>query len=110
MKPSDVPLAIPPLVGTLGSAEVEHAAALLVRACQYFDDRFQPIGPKQIGIVLDDDLKNGREPLTSLSKNPFFRPDFHQLVANGFAKGDIANHGALELTDEALERLGRSVR
>ncbi len=109
-RPSDVVLAGMPLVDTMGRAEAEAAATLLVRACQSLGDAWQDIEPRAIGEVIKADLAAGREPLASLNRNPFFRPDAHELVRRGFAEWVGEAAGALRFTPAGLERLRRWVR
>ncbi len=111
-KPSDVDLlgSFPPLCATMGRTERELAAVLLVRACQSGGDEWKV---HTLGEVIADDMYNDREPLHSLSRNPFCRPDMHDCVATGFAAwvGDAGNpdHG-VEFTEKGLEALRRWVR
>jgi hypothetical protein len=103
-RPSQVVLAPVPLVGTMRRAEVEFAAALLVRACQVLGDRWQPLSWQQVAKVLRADR-------TSVAKwlaNPFFRPDVHDLVARGYAAGNPT--AEVWLTAAGLEALERWVR
>jgi hypothetical protein len=111
-KPSEVVLfADAALTGTLGRAELEHAATLIVRACQAKDDRWQPIGAADMGNVIVGDRDRKAEPIHSLMDNPFFRPDFDGLVEKGFAQRVGADRGSpLALTDECIEKLRRWVR
>jgi hypothetical protein len=111
-KPSQVFLnTVPPLTATMGRSEREHAAALLVRTCQVKGDAWQPVTPAMLGEVLRADLGAQVEPWNSLNRNPFFRPDFHDLVAAGFARwGDDTVKGPLELTELGIESLRRWVR
>lgn len=110
-KPSQVQLAPDaPLVATMGRAELEHAAAMIVRACQVSGDVWQPIAPTRMGVVINDDLAAKREPFHSLNTNPFFRPDFRGLVEKGFARWTADGSGApIELTAEGIARLSRWV-
>lgn len=110
--PSQVVLVEPlPLIGTMGRCEREIAAALLVRACQFYGDRWQAIVPKMIGDVLTADMEAKTQPFASLSSNPFARPDFHDLIAEGYATGEPATKGApLELTEKAFDAMRRWVR
>ncbi len=102
---------IPPLTATMGRAEREHAAALLVRACQVMGDRWQPVTPAMLGEVIQADLAAQAEPLSSLNRNPFFCPDFHDLAAKGFARWtEEDGKGPLELTERGIEALRRWVR
>jgi hypothetical protein len=87
-KPSDVSLthSFPPLVGTLQRTESEGAALLMLRALVLVKgDAWVPIAPKDLGRAVEIDLAEQAQPLLSLSRNPFFRPDFHGLVKDGFA-------------------------
>ena len=113
-KPSQVVLnAVPPLVGTMGHSECEHAAALIVRACQVRGDAWAPVGPRDIGEVLNADIDARTPPWPALGRNPFFRPDFHKLVACGFAKwigeGEGEKDQPMELTPAGIEALRRWV-
>lgn len=109
--PSQVMLnaSFPPLVATMKRTEREIAAALIVRACQVHGDRWQAVSPKLIGETLQADVAARTEPMASLSSNPFARPDFHSLVAEGYASGDLATHAPLELTEKAFEAMRRWV-
>jgi len=105
MKPSDIALFVPPLVGTLGKSEIEGAAALIVRACQDHGDAWQAITPKQIGETMKKDIAESKQPFCALMKNPFFQADVWKLVAEGFARWADQPGGACELTDLGLERI-----
>lgn len=103
--PSEVVLHAIPLVGTLGRTEREMAAALIVRACQVNGDTWQPVTPKMIREMLERDAADGVEPMASLNRNPFARPNFWELVAEGYASGDPAKHEPLALTEKALAKI-----
>lgn len=108
MKPSEVVLTDTPLADTTGKVESEHAAALIVRACQVFGDQWQPIVPGKLAQVLRDDVAACREPFATLAKNPFFRPDLHRLVEGGFARWtreEVLPATPIELTEEMLRRV-----
>jgi hypothetical protein len=109
-KPSDVSLthSFPPLVGTMDKTEAENAALLIIRALVRNGDEWKPITPKEMGLSIDLDLKEKCEPLTALSRNPFFNPDFSRLVADGFARwlGEPKSHNCpLEFTEKGIEAL-----
>lgn len=108
MKPSEVFLAAVPLVGTLDHAEAEFAASLIVRVCQVDGDAFAPVISKRVGEVLKADSEAKTEPMASLLLNPFFRPDFYDLVERGFARwlGEPGK-SPLELTEGCVARLER---
>jgi len=111
-KPSQVVLGVPPLVATMGCAEAEFAAALIVRACHALGNAWQPIAWKQIREVVLSDFDAKREPFASLIQNPFFRPDVHDLVERGCARwttSDDSGEGSVELTADGLEKLRRWV-
>lgn len=95
------------LVASFGRAEREAAALLFVRACQVNGDEWQALTPRTVGEAIRADLDAGREPLASLNRNPFFRPDFWSLVAEGFARWTGDAGGPLELTGKGLEALRR---
>jgi hypothetical protein len=70
----------------MGRTEAEVAAALIVRVCQANGDVWQDVVPAMIGAVAAADISAGNEPISSMSKNPFCKPDFHDLVARGCAE------------------------
>lgn len=111
-KPSDVVLRIMPLVGTMKKAEVEFAAALLVRACVRNNDSWAPILPKEMGEAIKQDLDEKIEPLFSLNQNPIFRPDLHMLIERGFAEvvGGDKNRGPLQFTQVGFDAMSKWVR
>ncbi len=104
-KPSDVILTTPPLIGTMGRSEREHAAALLVRCCQVNGDEWQAVSPKMIGDVIESDIEAKTEPVSSWNRNPFFRPDFPDLAKHGFAV--MGDDRALSFTEKGLKALVR---
>jgi len=112
MRPSDVVLLVPCLVGTLGRSEREMAAALIVRACQLKGDQWGSVGIKEIGETIDADIAAGRQPLAALNRSSFCpRPDFRDLVKEGFARfdGDPEKDASasIELTHKALRAIRR---
>lgn len=109
-KPSAVILAAPPLVATMERAEREHAACLIVRACQVLGDVWKPIDLKELSGVIAADLEQGREPLASLNRNPFFKPDL-QALADGVYGRWTGEPGvsAIELTEKGIAALRRWV-
>lgn len=103
--PSAVMLAeVNPLGGTLGRVEREVAAALLVRVCQLRGS----FGPVHLAEV-EDLISTGDSWTTTLLRNPFQTPSFDELVERGFARVVTKEPLTLELTDAALERIGRSL-
>jgi hypothetical protein len=112
MRPSDVNLldSVPPLVGTLHKSEREAAATLIVRCCVLNGDTWRPCKPEEIGHAIQHDLDGKIEPLHGLRNNPFWNPDFHALVAGGFARwlGDPKAKGCpIELTPLGIDAIGR---
>lgn len=105
MKPLDVVLLTPPLVGTMERSEVEQAAALLVRTLQATTNTWRGLQPKEIGEVIAGDLHADCEPVTSWNRNPFIRPDFPALVELGFAK--YSEDNAMAFTEKGLQALER---
>lgn len=110
--PSRIHLAIPPLTATLGSAELEHAAALLVRYCQIRGDRWQAVHWDDLELALREDLAAKIEPMWSLLRNPFFSPQFDALVEKQWAAWHgTPGVGELELAPRAIalfvEKWGR---
>lgn len=107
MKPSNVVLFVPPLVGTFGSSEREGAAALMVRACQVRGDEWAPVTWEEIVDVMRGDCSAGVE-FGRLILNPFFRPDVHSLIAEGFARWTSDVGGSVEFTEKGLATLAAS--
>lgn len=106
MKPSDILLLAPNLLSsTFKRAESEQAAAIIVRTCQVLGDEWKAVTPQEIGKAMKDDLDNKTEPFYSLSNNPFFRPDFHELVGKGFATCAFETGAPIEFTEEGMAAL-----
>ncbi len=105
MKPSDVILTTPPLTGTMGRSEREHAAGLLVRCCQVNGDEWAAFTPQELGKAIEADLNADVEPLASWNRNPFINPDFHDLAKCGFAI--IDDNNGIAFTEKGLEALAR---
>lgn len=105
MKPSDVPFdRALPLVGILGRSEHEAAAALIVFACFYHGDTWQPITIRQIQSALVWAKETNHATFSKLLENPFWRPDFQGLVEAGFANGDLSSAGnAIELKASTID-------
>ncbi len=110
-KPSDVSLydSFPPLAGTLGKTEAELAATLLVRASQVHGDVWQDIHVRMLGEVIRADLGAKREPLHSMNRNPFCRPDVWQLVKLGCAEWVGEPGKVLRFTEKGLDGLYKAV-
>lgn len=112
--PSEISLHVsyPPLAATMHKSEAEAAATLMVRVCQVKGDRWQEVTLRDLGKVAKADLDKGVEPLKSLSGNPFWRPDFFEIVKRGYARWTEpekveGNHStsAIEFTEEGLKAL-----
>ena len=91
MKPSDVDLSasFPPLVGTMGKAEAEATAAVIVLALAANGDEWRPIAWPQVRDHFAHLLDQGIEPWAKLAVNPFWRPELgpllrEQVDATGF--------------------------
>lgn len=86
MKPSQVVLQIPPLVGTFGRTETECTAALLVFCCQQLGDTWQAVGIDEIVALskraLDHTLPvpAGEKWFQSFMVNPFIRTSAEELL------------------------------
>lgn len=109
-KPSQIRIDAIPFVAAFGKSEAEHAAACLVRALQVKGDTWRPIPMAEVADVIESDVKEKKEPLYSLSRNPFFNPSPAKLVGLGFANWVKANPEApteIEFTDKGLEKLAR---
>lgn len=109
-KPSQVELVVPPLVGTMGSAEIEQAASLIVRTCQVLGDRWQAVTFAQIANAMGIELVN-RTQYSALLSNPYFRPNVWRAVDGGFVRWTAEpGKGPAELTRDGLEKIRRWVR
>ena len=106
-KPSHVVLRVPPLTATMGKAEIEAAASMLVRVCHALGDEWQSVTWQQIADVMREDMASKREPFASMLTNPFFRPDIHAAIARDFMGGDPK--GEVAFTMKGLEALRRWV-
>lgn len=106
-KPSQVVLTVPPLAGTMGRSEREHAAAIIVRVCQVKGDVWRAVTWAEAKEVLKSDLDAGIEPMASLLENPFFKPDVGGLTAAGLASRD---GDTTELTEAGIAALARWVK
>ena len=100
-----------PFVGSgFRRAEMELAAGLYVWACAALGDEWQPIRPRQMGELLKSDTRSS---MAMALNQPFCRPDFHALVAQGFGAfdGDLNDpgHKAAGGTPFALTGAGLAV-
>jgi hypothetical protein len=111
-KPSDVDMcsSFPPLVGTMGSSEAECAAALVVRACQVQGDAWQDIDVHTLRGVIRADLEAKRNPVHSMNRNPFCRPDACDLVKLGCAEWVGEPGKVLRFTQRGLDGLRKVAR
>lgn len=109
-RPSDVVLHAVPLVDAMGRLEREAAATIIVRACVRGGDTWRPVFPTEIGEAMRADLAEKLEPLTSLDRNPFWRPDFRDLAAAGYATSTFERGAPLEFTPKGLAALAPYVR
>lgn len=109
-KPSQVELIVPPLVDTMHHAQTEFAAAMIVRALQRRGDTWRPITTAEVFEVAREDDKGEDPTWSKLYKNPFFRPDVHKLVANGYATWLEPTMETIEITDKGREVMQRWVR
>lgn len=108
-RPSDVRLGIPPLVGTMGRAELEHAAALFVRTLAYHGDEWGSLSPDQMAEMIEADIEENRDPFFSLNTNPFFKPNFRALVASEFAEWEDQEARLARFTPAGREALRKYV-
>ena len=110
IKPSQVDLAFPHFVACAGRSEREMALGLYVRACQVKGDVWQALVPRDMGEVLKADREAKREPFAKLTSNPFWFPDFPDLVKAGYARWLGEGAGApVELTDSGFEAIDKWV-
>lgn len=97
--------------------ERECAAALIVRTLQVNGDTWRPVGWPEIEQVFKADIEANREPWVLLVRNPFFRPDVHDLVKPQidkdtgetfyYARWTEIEGGTVELTQRGIEALPR---
>jgi len=106
-KPSDVALRVPPLARTMGKAEREAAAGLMVRVCQANGDTWGPVLWTDVKAVLLADEEAKYEPFASLLNNPFFRPDVESLADAGYCtiEGEPGKVTAATFTDKGIRAL-----
>lgn len=111
IKPSEISLqtTYPPLAGTMGKSELEAAATLIVRVSQVLGDKWQALTFDSLVSVAIADVHGGVEPLASLSKNPFWRPDYAELAKRGYAKitGKDDAGEFIALTETGIKALER---
>ena len=107
-KPSQVHLGVPPLCDTMGKAEIEHAASMLVAACSRLGDKWQAVEQREMGRAVQAMLDAGGEPWVSLRSNLFFRPDFHALMESDFAEYNEVTD-SFSLTAKGIDSLRRWV-
>lgn len=108
--PSQVHLCVPPLVGTMEHAQREFAAMLIVRSLQVNGDAWKPVEPAEIGQMILADIQAGNEPIASLNRNAFFKPDFFELADGTYGRWvDEPGKSAIELTERGIESLRRWV-
>ena len=108
MKPTEIWLAggAFPLPDTFERVELEMAAAMLIIACAYHEDRWQPVTAPMIGLAMKANLRARREPWYSLDKNRACpAPSFYGLVDKGYARFTSSDkeRSPIELTDKGLD-------
>lgn len=109
-KPSDIVLAAIPLVDTMGKAEAELAAALLLIGLQHSGDEWRALPAREMGLALQPLVD---KPPVKYWSNPFVHPDFGELVKRGFAEfieHDGNARGALRFTAKGIEAVRRRVQ
>lgn len=89
----------PPLIGTLGKAECEHAAACLIR-CYQVKGNWEPITHQEFYLM----AREAPGPLEVWFPNPLFKPDFKALVKEGYA---VQVYDGYDLTSVGLEKLAK---
>lgn len=101
---------MPPLTGTMGRVEAEAFATLMIEACVFHGDEWQPLTLKQIGEAVQAALASKKEPFDSLNTNPFWRPDVWDLISRGYAE-QIGNdkHAPVRFTDKAFHAMKQHV-
>lgn len=108
-EPGQVELAKVPLVGATGRAELELAAAALVRVCQVRGN-WDPVALDDVGPVLIADVKANNAHAATW-RQPIVRPDFVGLVTRGFARWHgTPSSPAIEFTDKGRAAMARWVK
>jgi len=103
-QPDEILVDVLPFVGTLGYAELEHAAAVIVFLCQR-EGAWVAATEKMV------DKHQHVEPLATWVGSPFFKPDLLALVAAGYATRTQDPGGVgFALTDAVFEKLERYIR
>lgn len=92
-------LAMPPFVGTLGDAEAEHAAAVLIVILAENGDTWGPIKREQFYAARNSPT------LAAQARNPFFRPHIGHLVDAGYAQYTDRDHHALVFTSKFFDTM-----
>jgi hypothetical protein len=107
--PSDVTLAAVPLVGTMGSADIEHAAAVVIACLKIAGNTWSPIRAKEMGRIIRESADS--DPMAFWASNPFFSADMGRLIREGYAiKSGPVDDESLELTPRAIEAVRPWVR
>lgn len=103
MRPAEVALSGPFLTDTLGNAETEFAAGLVVlwhRAEGHVD--WVPVTRSTIIGWLEQQVAAGREEILRLVRNPFWRPDPDRLRHEGWITGWTTADDPGLFTEKAL--------
>jgi hypothetical protein len=109
--PSQVVLHRVPLVGTMGKAEIELAAAFLVRACVVLGDQWQAVRVSELARIAKEDFAACNEPMLSWGKQPFVKPSPQLMVDRAFAEWTVdGTEDALLFTVQGREAMRRWVR
>jgi hypothetical protein len=109
--PSDVTLGSPPLVGTMQSADVEHAAAVVIACLKIAGNTWAPIRAKEMGRIIRESADAEVSPFAIWVKNPFFSADMGRLIREGYAtKSGPPGDESVELTPMAIEAVRPWVR
>lgn len=106
-------LTFPALLGTMGRAEAEQMAALIVRALAVNGDTWRPIGIAEVLAVIEADIAAGHGPWARLNRNPFYNPSPSALLEAGteperFAQWFDKEGGLLQFTPAGIARLTRT--
>jgi hypothetical protein len=81
------------------------AAALILYGLHFFGKAWtESIGRAALAVLLKADFEAGREPVRSWLSNPFLKPDFDDLVRQGFAV-ETTDPAGFALTWKALHPL-----
>lgn len=91
-----------PFGDTLGRAELEQAAAMIVLACSRNGDTWAGLEIELVVGCFERAADAGEQPWERLRRMPVFRPEFLELVRRGFATRGPDPEARCALTERGL--------